>query len=245
MIDCDKLKKAYELAEKHYEKTSDTVVIENNQSYGCNSIPFILHVNSCPYEFHSLDGLIAKLIQLTQPRSKYKVGDECYWLIEGGASFDFAKIDKIEKHGDIIKYRMAFRYCAIPENSLYPTKSALIESQIEYWTKLKIHEMPSSKTCPKCGMQRMKDDVCWSAQCSAQKIVPFEREIKSLCESIVASHVGCDDDRAEECQHESDGCYYASPDKLHGIRIKFENIKYFPFGMPAEYKCLKCGEFYR
>lgn len=63
------------------------------------------------------------------------------------------------------------------------------------YEKLKIEELSSSKECHECAMQRMKNGVCWSAQCS-EKI----QHLSLFC----STHAGSD----EECQHESDGhCY--------------------------------------
>lgn len=65
-----------------------------------------------------------------------------------------------------------------------------IESQIKYWTDLKIDAISNSKMCHLCGMQRVTDGVCWSPRCSMK---------------IVAS----------ECPYDEQGCPICKPDECH------------------------------
>ncbi len=181
MIDYDKLKKAHELADKYQRLSKHPISIEIN--FTETIVEYILHIDmNHPDAFSSMEDLIAKLQQLTQPKSRYKVGDNI-WAIAENMSIHNFKIKNItpanKLDGDTVWYGNGSLMWH--ETNVYPTKAALIESRIEYWTKLKINEISASKSCPKCGMQRVSEGMCWNT--------------------------GCD---YKECQHESDGFLYCS-----------------------------------
>ena len=109
----------------------------------------------------------------------------------------------------------------ITENSLYPTKSQLIEAQIEYWGNLLGEEL-----------EQHVSDYC---------MPPFEGEIKGFNDSSHIQEKFCT--RAKECQHESDGHFYYEG-RIHDILpIGITIEKLMDHGMRN--KCKKCGEFYR
>lgn len=168
-------------------------------------------------------------------KNKYKIGQEVWMLSDEYEPVSFI-IDDIDdgseekylgEYGDNVGWWV--------EEKLYPSKAQLIEAQIEYWTNLKISEISESKTCPKCGMQRMKDGVCWSPKCSLPP-VPFEGEIKGFNAEYALSDEGQSKIREgwrqllQECQHESDGNYHCTTEGMIIERMD---------------KCLKCGEFYK
>jgi len=132
MIDYEKLELAHELIEKlHFGKIVSQYSIHDGEEYILSSPNIESHYDYC---FTNLHDLIAKLKELTQPKPKYKVGEEV-WLVGNFGKPITAKIVGI-MGGDV---DLAFkdgtcRYGAIKE--LYPTKSELIEAQIEYWTNL-------------------------------------------------------------------------------------------------------------
>ena len=140
MIDYNKLKIAHELAEKYYNDTSI-----------CNSIRIEYYFDDEPYisyQWHNtredkidlykhIDELIIKLKELTQPDPKYKEGQKIYALY----AREITQLEVLCNEWDAEKG--AYR-CEIVnprlwwyEHEIYPTKSALIEAQIEYWQSLR------------------------------------------------------------------------------------------------------------
>ncbi len=172
--------------------------------------------------------VIDKIESLTQPKAKYEVGQMLHFIDYSNNKYQEnirimeMPVISIDYDLDSIRYFFSGDYgWEIKEEDLYPAKSALIEAQIEYWTKIKIDEISASKTCSKCGMQRMKDGICWSMQCSLP-LVPFEGEAKGFNEKRYPEGILPNPSQLMKCHHESDS--YISG---------YMN------------KCLKCGEFYR
>lgn len=143
-IDYDKLKQAHELNKK-----------ATNYSIMINLYP---HTNLCFYALYDLnqaeqidckdiDDLISKLKELTQPEPKYEDGQEV-WLMYTPIYTSTMQPGKFKT--DAHKYEDGVhQYCLIgngvaltwrEENTIYPTREALIDAQIEYWTCLKNEE---------------------------------------------------------------------------------------------------------
>ena len=146
MIDYDKLKIAHGLM---HEYQGDKPYVVSMQFCGANKEPMYCFGGDLPYMY--LDDLIDKLRDLTKPEQKYAIGQEVWYVIYGQ---DWTPI-----RGEIKAINPKSFCCFVdgnlwPQHKLYPTKQALIESQIEYWENLKIEEISASTTCPKCGMQR-------------------------------------------------------------------------------------------
>jgi len=117
-----------------------------------------------------LDELIKKLKELTKPEPKYKVGDTV-WMLTGDEleiqSMVIGQID--ENNQDGIWYadgeaECEFKQCGWLEEQLYPTKQALIYSQIEHWQNMLFPEIPECEheeyialsgkpMCRKCGVE--------------------------------------------------------------------------------------------
>ncbi len=138
MIDYEKLKEAHELAEKYYDSTGYTCVIELNFYYGCSDDGHKLWIKGFDENFNNIDDLIAKLKELTQPEPKYKGGDNIYSLLRRGMSgFMTGSIDKFDP--DRQQYYVLFPNIGcywMNEDDIYPTREALIQSQIDYWQSL-------------------------------------------------------------------------------------------------------------
>ena len=129
MIDYDKLKMAMELAEKYSDITHTTcslkAVFMPDNTYAC----YFQSVNH-PNDFFELDGLIARLQELTQPKPKYEVGQIAAYIdednipvefvIEGVCEFGLNSSYWESKEDDVWHF----------ESELYPSKEALIEAQI-------------------------------------------------------------------------------------------------------------------
>jgi hypothetical protein len=140
MIDYEKLILAQNLAKKIWDKTK---------------LPIWIYHKWCPegevlildtyehgeFTFKNVDGLINKLKELTKPEPKYKVGDIVYLLGGDDNPIHSFKIDKIiNDHGDYwyvryIDYKGG-EFDQWREDVLYPSREALIQSQIEYWQSL-------------------------------------------------------------------------------------------------------------
>lgn len=152
--------------------------------------------------------------------SKYKMGQDV-WFVDRNNKISHAEIDEVDELSDE-KYYIRTEHWWFMEHELHETKERLIQAQIEYWHK---------QLC-----QELERDVLIN--------VSYEGETKVFCESRVASHAGCEDDRYEECQHESDGWWY---EKNHETRGR-DPRALFILGLSEndiDYKCLKCGEFYK
>lgn len=192
MIDYEKLRLAHELCTK---TTNYFIRLELGIEEGIGDIElFDISSNEIEY-FKSLDDLITKLKELTQSQPKYKEGEEV-WFVGHNRQILTLVISAIEKDIDGYIYAdlngNAFEWL---EHELYPSRQALIESQIEYWQGL----LPDSEMKPL-----------------------FEGEIKSFnCAKAIRDH------HELVCQHESDGKIYA------------------PYPPMLDYKCKKCGEYYK
>ncbi len=158
MIDYEKIKLAHELAEKegaaiyYTYKNSDGNYVSGND----------------------LDQLLLEMTRMNQPKQKYKVGQEV-WVKsysvfnEGHMSMDAYKAVVIpfrdcdyRRGEDLIRTICNGDEYVCGESFVYPSREALIESQIQYWTKLKneCHHQddgncytshPSMCKCIKCG----------------------------------------------------------------------------------------------
>ena len=82
------------------------------------------------------------------PESKYKVGDEVYYICEGAISRD--EINEVDLDDEEKYYINEERW--FKESELYPTKQALVEAQLKYWQSL--YEPPEkieqSQYVPQC-----------------------------------------------------------------------------------------------
>ena len=189
MIDYEKLKLAHELTRKlpydsyHFDCWCCTG-IESGFFY---VLTFEDNKNlTHEFESENIDDLIAKLQEITQPKYKYKAGQKV-WRIDGHEPIQLTICDI--DHYEPVEYldENGAWWC---EEQLYPSREALIEDQLEYWYSLKIKAISSSKTCPKCGMQRVSDGMCWHMGCDYKESPKFEGEIKGF--------------NTLKCAHESD-----------------------------------------
>lgn len=134
MIDYDKLKIAHELLEKY--RMNEAMGLVAIQTQLCiNGVIYALTLDNgeCELFHNNLDGMIAKLQELTQPKPKYELGQEVWYVIY--AREWTAISDKIDAIGDgYQKYHLSGNWW--PEHQLYPTKLALIEGQMNYWHTL-------------------------------------------------------------------------------------------------------------
>jgi hypothetical protein len=147
MIDYNKLKKAHELAHQARPKN------------GCISIEMIYPVGSDalakPYYsintensdgmtdefcFYNVEELIIKLQELANTeiaQPKYKVGDTIWYIGENKDEISSGLISEIIYFNDnLAQFRINDEVWFTFEDELYPTKTALIEAQIQHWQSL-------------------------------------------------------------------------------------------------------------
>jgi hypothetical protein len=134
MIDYDKLKVAHELASKI--KTHYLVHIVGGK-HPAEGSEFTL-VDWIPdmqdYVTNDMDALIDRLQELTQDiKPKYKVGDEVWHLLHD----EVVKSTIIED--DITSSELLYRLESgwWEEIQIHTSRASLIESQLEYWNKLR------------------------------------------------------------------------------------------------------------
>ena len=158
MIDYEKLKFAHKSAEKlKYDDVSITWHYNMPPRSGYFVLCFEDEDNlSHEYEYFVIDDLIAKLQELTETQPKYEVGQNVFWLDErAGGHIFHGVINAICRnqsdtmygydidHLNYAEYKEMFpmavsssRWQLWDDDKLYPTKQALIESQITYWQSL-------------------------------------------------------------------------------------------------------------
>jgi len=131
MIDYDKLRQAMDLAKK-YEicmQIGLTTYSDGIQEASCHGFLFNKH-------FENIDGLLKIFGELNQPKPepKFKIG-ETVWFIDCDENINNLLIYRIETEDDI-SYFDDNGYCVTEKDILYPSKEALIQAQIDYWSNL-------------------------------------------------------------------------------------------------------------
>lgn len=137
MIDYDKLKIAMELAENlkypHYLSTSMGKGHAEYSIVDCEGS--LKSMNLIITE--SLDDLIAKLQELTEPKPKYEDMLNVYWSFNN--DIYEGKLDFITRHEESFRYQILMtngETINLDESQVYPSKESLIEAQIRYCIRL-------------------------------------------------------------------------------------------------------------
>lgn len=165
MINYDKLKLANELVNKIPGHIFSAKLYSHN-----SEVDSFFHLfNRTGYEefFNSIDDLIQKLQELTEPKSKYKVGDEI-WCVHDNKIASW----RLPENGAF--FSGTYIYAGYFEKDLYPTKQQLIEAQIAYWQAqqepisqtLKARKYMSTMHC-----SHKQPEYC--AKCEEYKTDPF------------------------------------------------------------------------
>lgn len=151
MIENDKLKIAEELAYKRLNNGQYTKIsIEYLGNRKVIGFTLITSLDGEPdWYFDSIDGLLKKLTELTElteltntdkPKPKYEVGQKVWYFYEDEIRHDI--VEGIEYHEDCFIYTLVFGFFS--EESLFPSREALIEYQIKYWNNLRMELMDHS-----------------------------------------------------------------------------------------------------
>jgi hypothetical protein len=249
MIDYEKLKIVCQLAEKLSRKDKwVTIEIEFTGQNGLENYGLTATNEACLYFGKKIDELITTLTELTQSKSKYEIGQEV-WLID----CDEICTAKIKYHKDNDEYVLSD--CKTLDgwdtggnwkhpDKLYPTKQSLIDSQIEYWNKLKLDFME-----PKMELKIKITDLMWKftekygtkgPNCLYPNCGKILVNVINSCLKEAKKQIGCESEDGIECQHERDGAIYcntiAGYKRMMTHQGNYEDTKY---------KCKKCGEYYK
>lgn len=136
MIDYEKLKIVHDLARKLTVGTGNRCDI-NVSVYDDDEALFGIIWNRETTEYLNIDSLIKHIQELTRPEPMYKIGDSVYWM-DGRNQIQSGEVVRIDNEYSEFVYYATDNKWYIDEEHLYPTKQALIDSQIEYWQKLKV-----------------------------------------------------------------------------------------------------------
>ncbi len=136
MIDYEKLKITHELADKLTKNTgtrADVYVSCFYMDMPIYGLRFNISQDTMPYESMLIDELIAKLQELTKPKSKYEVGQEV-WRVNDQIPFK-CKISHVDMNSE---EQYLDEYSWWKESELYPTREALIDAQVTYWIGMRL-----------------------------------------------------------------------------------------------------------
>lgn len=243
MIDYDKLRIAHTLASKYSDiyhvSTSIKIIYMSDGTYG------FIFKGAALDTIRGLDDIITTLQELTQSKAKYEDGAEVWFVVLG---INWTPIQAHTESYQNGKYYVAGNWYR--EEELYPTKSALIEAQIEYWHKQLCQELECDVLINVSYEGEIKGfDANYALSDEGQsKIKEGLRQLIKECQHEPEMDIGkdsrprlekgknpkckhCGELYSMECQHESDGKYYESCNSA--------------IVQGAIFKCLKCGEFYR
>lgn len=232
MIDYEKLKQAHELMQAHKKcycelefGWSDHILIKLYDDTG----PVELD-NECILYTESMEDLITKLIELTKPEPKYKVGDELYTASCDVIFYTVVKsIDYDNQQGFI--YITSNRAATISECCLYPSKQELIEAKLDYWAKLKNEEISTrsdDESIPSICSHLFANGACITCG-YVQHIIKLPTGTAGQVFDP-QKYAWVDATQQQKCQHEHDGT--------------IANVNQRGSRVELEFKCIKCGEVF-
>ena len=144
MIEFKKLEYAHELCKEYAKQEQCRTELKYEAVIGSINDSYVIKFNTgdSVIQYYSIDSLIADLEKLTQPKPKYKAGDEC-WILNDECEVNCFIIQKVVGNKCHINDQ-----CYMYEENIYPSKSALILAQLKYWSEEYMkHGCTKSKDC--------------------------------------------------------------------------------------------------
>jgi hypothetical protein len=191
MIDYDKLKTAHELAYNLCQQTGmrvDIILCWVDSEYP----DYILmdYTSDKEYLFSTVEGLIVELTELTKAKSKYKVGDEVWYLDVPINEIYLSQVLKVRDREYVVDGDTNGTKSDFIESELHPTKDALIAAQAAYWSAMQEPYKPEFEGEIKGFSDCEHDGFISCRKCNSQWTTGFRVIQKELI---------------EECQHETNG----------------------------------------
>lgn len=286
MIDYDKLREALELFEKipgdNFKHIGLQYYVQLEDGRKDLFLRLYLEhwgdVNLYDFKFESTDELLTKLQELTEPKPRYSEGDYVFYL----DLYDGVIKESFIYHCSRVNDKGNFAYkIRIPrmleqvdflalEESLYPTRQALIESQIAYWQgmrecepdeykidtsgKVTVHKplgTPFNYESSCCSVHAGSSDECEQdlTLCGIDKLRAYV-DGKKECEHEPEMDIAIDSrprfERAENPMCKHCGHLYI-PECEHEHEHESDSYSYITNHTPREHsnKCKHCGEFYK
>lgn len=246
MIDYEKLKAAIELLQKATVNQGEQKILQVNICSYNGALFYELHDVTDTLSFdnnmNDIEGLIAKLKELTKPEPKFKLGDEV-WLYDYYIhQVNCFVIDAIDLESLCYSGKIkgsAAEYEEIRERDIYRTREELIDSQIKHWQSLKEQE-------EKPRIYDVKSFVSsYNKACDAfinGILTDTDIEVDEKQSDYIHTH----STKCPKCskQRVADGmCWEIGCDYKDCIHLA---SPYSPIDLlePCRQKCIKCGEFY-
>ena len=196
------------------------------------------------------DDLILRLKGLTQPEPRYKIGDEVFITWHGYIE-EARVVDRTSHERYQVMLNDGGQVSRI-ESEIFPTRQALIEHQIEYWSKLLqkdckhfykyYQEGDGTYDCDDCGLVGIKDDIQ-----SNQPQVDVDR-----CQENTLRFYGDKEQMARQFAEMEDSYSGSTVPVVDVDRCQHDPVSIMgvPYEVTMEHgfkykKCIKCGEFYR
>ena len=157
MIDYDKLKEAHKYLH-HTNLWLEHEVGSKNSPDGeyWSTIRILQDGGDVLYEDSNVDFIIEKLKELTKP--KYKLRQKWWAIGNLGGAFEVEIVGIMGADVDLEYPDGSRRYGGIKE--LYPSREALIKSQLDYWRNQLLAAIDEQPTASCCSLHAGTDDEC-------------------------------------------------------------------------------------
>ena len=187
MIDYDKLKMAHELSRKYWDLTKTEIKIESHFYASVNDAHISAILPGDKLKIYDAEDLAYKIEELINEITKYKIGQIVWRLSDEYLPVSF-KITGINDALYLDEQENPFCLSGWIEEQIYSSKEELIESQIKYWSDLKMDYCLNEKTtptkCPLCNQFRVSDGMCWVLGCNYKETCRHEFDGKNYAHCL-------------------------------------------------------------
>lgn len=186
-IDYDKLKLAIELGEK-YSINNCPRRINIIVSFKMCKMSYVSSITEdgkllFDWECENIEDIIAKLQELVEPdpntnpvrELKYNIGDKV-WCLDDRHNLDFFIISQVDWDSEESYYSYDKEHWWF-EEQLYPSREALIEAQIDYWTSLRTVSEKESVEC-----QHESDCYIYHSRKKLMTLIPIDTPYSEIIE---------------------------------------------------------------